>query len=193
MPWDKQFDVDDALDRALETFWAQGYKSTSMDDLLKRMGINRGSFYDTYKSKHDLYINALTRYDREYRRADLRASAKGCGPREAILSLFHAMAEGLRGPHDKHGCFLVNSALEMAPKDKQVAKIVRSGFRDTETFFAGLIEQGQSSGQIRNDLEPEETARVLMCQLFGLMVLVRSGARRSVLRSASGLAGALLA
>jgi len=193
MPWDKQFDVDDALDRALETFWAQGYESTSMDDLLNRMGINRGSFYDTFKSKHDVLIDSLTRYNREYRRADLRASARGCGPREAILSLFHAMAEGLRGPHGKHGCFLVNSALELAPKDQQVAKIVQSGFRDTEKFFAGLIEQGQSSGEISSDLEPTETARVLMCQLLGLMVLVRSGARRSVLRSAAKLAGDVLA
>jgi len=193
MPWDKQFDVDDALDRAFETFWAQGYESTSMDDLLKRMGINRGSFYDTFKSKHDLYIDALKRYDREYRRADLRSSAKGCTPREAILSLFNAMAEGLRGPHGKYGCFLVNSALELAPKDKQVARIVRSGFRDTERFFAGLLDRGQSTGEISNQLVPQEAARILMCQLMGLMVLVRSGAGKPVLRSAAGLAEDLLA
>ncbi len=193
MPLDKQFDVDEALDRALETFWAQGYESTSMDDLLKQMGINRGSFYDTFNSKHDVLIDSLKRYDREYRRADLRASAVGRGPREAILSLFKAMAEGNRGPHGKHGCFLVNSALEMAPKDDQVAKIVRSGFRDTEKFFAGLLEQGQSSGEISGELDPEETARVLTCQLLGLMVLVRSGSNRSVIRSAAGLAEDLLA
>ncbi len=193
MPRDKQFDVDEALDRALETFWAQGYESTSMDDLLEQMGINRGSFYDTFKSKHDVLIDSLKRYDREYRRADLRASAKERGPREAILSLFKSMGEGTRGPHGKHGCFLVNSALELAPKDEQVAKIVRSGFRDTEKFFADLLEQGQSSGEISNETDPTETARALMCQLLGLMVLVRSGSSKSVLRSAAGLAEDMLA
>jgi len=192
MPRDKQFDVDEALDRALETFWSQGYETTSMDDLLKRMGINRGSFYDTFNSKHDVLIDALKRYDREYRRADLRASARGRSPREAILSLFKSMATGSRGPHGKHGCFLVNSALELAPKDKAVARIVRSGFRDTEKFFAGLLAKGQVSGEISGELDPEETARALMCQLLGLMVLVRSGSSKSVIRSAAGLAGDLL-
>ncbi len=192
MPRDKQFDVDEALDRALETFWAQGYEATSMDDLLKQMEINRGSFYDTFKSKHDVLIDSLKRYDREYRRADLRASAEKHGPRGAILTLFKSMAEGNRGPHGRHGCFLVNTALELAPRDEQVAKIVRAGFRDTEKFFASLLEQGQSSGEISNDLNPQETARALMCQLLGLMVLVRSGTGKSVLRSAANLAEELL-
>ena len=193
MPRDKQFDVDDALDRALETFWARGYESTSMDDLLAEMGINRGSFYDTFKSKHDVMIDSLKRYDREYRRADLRASAVGRSPKEAILTLFKAMAEGDRGPHGQHGCFLVNCALELAPKDDQVARIVRCGFRDTEMFFASLLEQAQSSGEINSKLDPQETARTLMCQLLGLMVLVRSGADKPVIRSAAHLAEKLLA
>lgn len=147
MPLDKMFDVDDALDRALETFWEQGYEATSMRDLLERMGINRGSFYDTYKSKHDVLIDSLRRYDREYRRATLRRASEGRGPREAVTAVFRSMIENTCGQAGRRGCFLVNSALELAPKDPEVARIVRSGFRDVERFFTALIERGKADGE----------------------------------------------
>ncbi len=192
MPWDKQFDVDDALDRALETFWEQGYEATSMQDLLGRMGINRGSFYDTYKSKHDVLIESLRRYDREYRRATLRRAGEGRGPREAVTAVFRSMIENTCGPGGRRGCFLVNSALELAPKDPAVARIVRSGFRDVERFFTALIERGKADGELPRGLDTQQTARALMCQLLGLMVLIRSGAGAPVLVSIADRAGEML-
>ena len=44
MPWEKTFDIDDAIARATEVFWAKGYEATSLADLLQAIGINKGSF-----------------------------------------------------------------------------------------------------------------------------------------------------
>ena len=52
MPSTKQFDVEEALDRAVDTFWEHGYQATSMCTLLAEMGIQKGSFYATFSSKH---------------------------------------------------------------------------------------------------------------------------------------------
>lgn len=183
MPWEKQFDVDEALDRAKDTFWAKGYEATSMNLLLKRMGINRGSFYDTFQSKRDVLIRALRQYDARNRTALLRAAAAGKPPREAIAAIFRGAIDGSRGPQSRHGCLLVNSALEVAPKDAEAARIVRDGFRDIERLFTQLIRQGQRTGEIRKDLDAEGTGRILLSQLVGLMVLVRAGASKPVLKS----------
>lgn len=53
MPWQKRFDVNRVRQQAMQEFWARGYEATSMH-LIDRMGINRGSFYDTFKSKHQV-------------------------------------------------------------------------------------------------------------------------------------------
>ena len=58
----KEFDVDAALDRAIELFWAQGYEATSLNDLLDHMEIGRQSLYDTFGDKHALFLAALDRY-----------------------------------------------------------------------------------------------------------------------------------
>lgn len=192
MPWDKQFDVDEALDRAKDIFWEHGYEATSMEMLLKTMGINRGSFYDTFKSKRDVMIRALRRYDADNRASMIRAVAAGKSPREAITAVFRGMIDGSRGTQGRHGCFLVNSALEVAPQDEEASQIVREGLRDLERFFAELIRAGQQKGEFPRRLEPTETGRTLMNQLVGLMVLIRSKAPRSVKESVVNQVSALL-
>ncbi|MGI9452457.1 MAG: TetR/AcrR family transcriptional regulator, partial [Geminicoccaceae bacterium] len=51
MPWDKQYDEADVLDRAMAAFWANGYEATSINDLVAATGINRGSIYAAFEDK----------------------------------------------------------------------------------------------------------------------------------------------
>jgi TetR/AcrR family transcriptional repressor of nem operon len=62
MPWEKTFDTDVALTKAMEAFWSRGYEATSISDLVERMGINRGSLYDTFGDKRSLFMSALRAY-----------------------------------------------------------------------------------------------------------------------------------
>lgn len=192
MPWEKQFDVDEALERAKNTFWTVGYEAASMSDLLKSMGINRGSFYDTFKSKYDLMLTVLRRYDANERRVLLEAVKLDRTPREALVALFRALVDDTRGPLSRQGCFLVNAALELSPSDPEVAEIVQNAFADNERFFLEQIRAGQQTGEIPTDLDVEEMACLLVTQYAGLMVLVRAGSPQTVLDGAVRQAEKLL-
>ena len=58
----RQFDADEALDRALEVFWARGYEGATLPELTKAMGINRPSLYAAFGNKEQLFHKALDRY-----------------------------------------------------------------------------------------------------------------------------------
>ena len=62
---DKQFDPEEALGKAMELFWAKGYASTGLAELLEVMGIGRKSMYDTFGNKRQLYLKAYGRHRRQ--------------------------------------------------------------------------------------------------------------------------------
>lgn len=192
MPWEKQFDSDDALMRAMEAFWARGYEATSMQDLVSCMRINRGSLYATFGDKRTLFLAALRRYDARHREDWLSALRQTSGPKAAILTAFDDAVAAALGRKGRRGCFLVNTALELSPHDKQVAAIVADGFTETEAFFRKTIEAGQAAREIPKRIDPSETASALLGLFIGLRVLARSRPEAPLLRSIAGQAAALL-
>ena len=153
MPWKKNFDVDEALQRAGETFWTQGYESTSMNDLLAAMGIQKGSFYDTYGSKRDAYLRALGQYTRT-RFDEFDALIVGQPPKQALRTLIDAIYEECAGQEGHRGCMLINCALELAHSDIEAQRIVQSGLETHEASYAELIRAGQASGELSGRARP---------------------------------------
>lgn len=173
MPWEKTFGLDDAIDRATEVFWAKGYESTSLADLLQAIGINKGSFYNAFGSKKKLFMQSLLKYEREQRRDTLAEFAALNDPVLAINTLFDSLIEQSLEDKEKKGCFLVNTALDLPNHDGDVAQAVKKGLKDTESFFEQQIKAGIQAGVIAEHIDPSVTAKGLLTLLVGLRVLAR--------------------
>ena len=192
MPWEKQFDPDSALLKAMQTFWARGYDATSMQDLVDGMGVNRGSLYATFGDKRSLFIQALKRYDAVHRQAWTAALAERSAPREAILGAFEdAIAAAIEGG-SRDGCLLVNTALELSPHDPEVASIVAEALTGMERFFRTMILAGQKTGTIPARIPADGTASALLGLFIGLRVLSRSRPEAPLLRALADQAAAML-
>jgi len=182
VPWEKQFDVDEVLDKAMRIFWNRGYEATSMQDLVDSTGINRGSLYSTYRDKHALFLAALRRYAETIHHRRLVDLESTYGPREAIRQSFLAfaqqMSEGGNG-----GCFLSNTALELAAHDPEAGRVVAQAQTQTEEWFARMIRKGKAVGEISRNVNPEETASALLASLIGLSVLTRSRPEATLLKN----------
>lgn len=173
MPWDKQFDQQEVLERAMDTFWNHGFEGTSVQMLVDSTGINRGSLYATFNGKRSLFLATLNRYlDRRARLlAELRRQAN---PRQAVRHVFERLLPCQGDTEVARGCFLVNTALDLAPHDAEVRDLVAQSQTEMEEFFVEQIIAGQSSGEFSAQLDPHKIASLLLAALLGTRVLARS-------------------
>lgn len=174
MPWEKRFDVEQTLSRAMQAFWARGYEATSMQDLVHATGVNRASLYATYGDKRDLFVAALRKYDGEVRNRTLEELGRTLPPGEAIAAVFDKFIDQTRQPAGNWGCFLVNTALELAAHDPAIAALVNAAQDDIEAFFLAMIRKGQQSGEFRRDIDAERAANHALATLLGMLVMIRS-------------------
>jgi len=137
MPWEKQFDKDEVLDKAMQAFWNRGYEATSMQDLVDCTGINRGSLYATYGDKRALFMASLRLYDDKMRRKMLSELEERHKPIEAIRHLFLAFVDKASPKGGNKGRFPTNTALELAHPDAEIDAVVAKSQEETEAFFPG--------------------------------------------------------
>lgn len=183
MPWEKSFDIDQAIDRATQVFWSKGYEATSLADLLKAIGINKGSFYNAFGSKKKLFTESLLKYDREQRKAVFAELSAMNNPVAAITTLFDDLVEQSGSDTERKGCLLVNTALDLPHHDQNTEKTIQKGFAEVVAFFKQQIELGHQSGAIPQSVDPTVTANALMALLVGLRVLARGAAERNSLQA----------
>ena len=183
MPWEKNYNVTDVLERAMHAFWAHGYEATSINDLVAATGINRASIYAAYTNKHNLFMESLRHYDRIYRQQFLERVARENEQKEAILAAFKVAAKQCDSSKTPVGCLLVNTVLELAPHDADVHAFVNASLREVENFFASMINAAQRDGSVRIGLDARQTAQALLGLFLGLRVLARSKSHRAALKA----------
>ena len=177
----KEFEVDEALGKAMELFWCRGYEATSLSDLLEHLGIGKGSFYNTFGSKHELYLRALDRYRSQM--GDLLVAELGeSGPvKPAIRGLLEAISEQDLGDLERRGCMVVNAATELVPRDAEAERRVVSNFVRLQDALRATISRGQSTGEIPADKDPAALARFLVTLIQGLRVVGKATCDRAAL------------
>jgi TetR/AcrR family transcriptional repressor of nem operon len=179
----KAFDEDQVLDRAVDCFWLRGYEATSVRDLADRMGIGGTSLYNAYGDKRALFIAALARYaDRSMRERITRLEKSG-QPKEAIRAfLAEIIDRSLKDP-DRKGCLLVNSALDVAPHDAAIGRVVADYLGELRGFFRRNLAAVRTAGRLPRQADPDELAGHLLGVVLGVRVLARTGADRAQLEA----------
>lgn len=174
MPRTKAFDPDEALDRAMQLFWRQGYEATSVQELVDHMGINRFSLYDTFGCKHELFLAALDRYRDQVVTLGLRVLE---GPRsglEAIRRYFAGALDSVSARGGWRGCLMTNTAVEVAPHDRPTAARVRAHLERQERAFYRQLERAREAGELSSGDDLQDLARYLTGAAQGLGVLAKA-------------------
>ena len=169
MPRTIDFDYGLALDRAMAVFWRHGYDGTSLRSLLKAMGIGEGSFYNTLKSKKQLYVGCLDRYaDTEGRRRKL-ALASAPSVAEGVRALFAVVLERLDDPATPSRlCMQAAMASEEVLADPELRSRVEADLAAFRGLLVERLRRDRDKGVLPDPVDPEVTAGVVITYIQGL-------------------------
>jgi TetR/AcrR family transcriptional repressor of nem operon len=166
----REFDEDEALEKALELFHRQGFAATSMQDLVDAMGIGRGSLYEAFGSKEELFARALRRYADRSLDMMLGCLAQADDPLEGIAVLMHKVVDNHAENRERSGCMVVNTIVELAPQDPAFADTFRLVWSRLEAALEAAVKRAQARGQVPADRSPRALARFLAGTIQGLAV-----------------------
>ena len=181
------FCKEEALDKAMNVFWRQGYEGASLSDLTKAMGINPPSLYACFGSKEGLFKAVLERYDqrREAFMAQVVASP-------TVAEVAHAYLMGVAGfvsdtgGRNPPGCLMVQGGLSGSAKD--IPDMLARHRAEKEAMLRTRFEQAKKSGELAKSSDPAALARYLMVMANGLCVQAAAGASEKELKEVAAIA-----
>lgn len=182
MPRQKEFDPDEALEKAMHTFWAKGYYDTSIRDLVAATGVSPYGLYSTFEDKRGLFLAALDRYNNTVA-AEIVSAMKG--PETGLAAIHRAFDRALeltRPAHGHKGCLMCLTAVEFAPHDSDAADKVQRNMAALQKAFRGAIEQAQDEGNVPGSKDASALAEFLTTTLYGSALLARSGQSPAVVK-----------
>ena len=160
----REFDEEKALEAAMEAFWQKGYEATSLADLCTCTGLHKGSLYQTFGSKHELFMRALRNYtDRSFAEVASVVSASE-SPLENIRAVMHKV---INQASVESGCMMMNSLVELAPHDPQVKEALQASAARRLAAMTELVAKARAAGEIRDPREPDQIAVQLMVTIAG--------------------------
>ena len=174
----RAFDVEQALDRALDVFWRKGYEGATLCDLTAAMGINPPSLYAAFGNKEGLFRKAIDRY------WDLQAAARDealSAPtaREVAERLLKGTAKFLGDPCHPKGCFAVQGALACGADAECVRRELEARRGASQAQIRERLKRAKKDGDLPADADPAALARYLSTVIEGMSVQAASGASRN--------------
>ena len=170
----RQFDEDQVLEKAMSAFWAQGYETTSMADLVSATGLHKGSLYQAFGNKHDLFVKSLRRYLEEMRLEKSRLLKEADSPLAGIYAVLHGMVE-ISDDDDgcPKGCMAVNSLVELAPHDPEVEAVMNEHTNQMLSSMTRVVSEAQTLRQIGDSRPADQICMLMMTFMSGLATLIK--------------------
>ncbi len=180
----REFDHDDVLRIAFDQFWRKGVRGTSLSDIARDAGVQRGSLYNAFGSKEALFLCAYERYAGEYLRALQKTLGSGT-LRERLTAFFNLTIKNFRSGSPPRGCPTTRGLMELGSVEGEgLDENARQAFADLVARITALVRDALAEGIKRGEFkgEPEAAALHIVTLTRGLAVMERAFGDEAQLR-----------
>ena len=182
----REFDIDEALDRALHVFWRKGYEGASMSDLTDSMGITRPSLYAAFGNKENLFRKAFDRYV-DGPGGYVRIALEQPTARGVVEHLLYGAVDAVTDPCNPPGCLSVQGALTCGDAAESIKQELMDRRNAGEQDLCKRFERAVAEGDLAPGSDAAALARYISIVLQGMAVQACGGAQRDDLRKISDI------
>ncbi|ADY81161.1 TetR-family transcriptional regulator [Acinetobacter pittii PHEA-2] len=174
----REFDLDNALDKAMDVFRFQGFHATSISDLSKAMNLTVGSIYKAFGDKHNLFYQVFNRYLLLRKKELNKYLSHANTGYEKIQNLLNFYIDSVKELEGKKGCLVVGSAIEIEVLNHELTKAIEFALNKNLSNIKKLIEEGKADGSINQELNVDQAASLLLCLVLGIRVAGKTSSTR---------------
>ncbi|MBV8166854.1 MAG: TetR/AcrR family transcriptional regulator [Alphaproteobacteria bacterium] len=167
----RQFDEDALLEVALKAFWQNGFAATSMIDVAAATGVQRGSLYNAYGDKEQLFLLAYERYSRRFLDS-VRQALSDPDPHVALTALFKQIVASMVDGAPSRGCLTTKTLIELPLP----GAVIEARLKQLIDDFTALVRNALSTPAARQKLgcDPAAAADLVVTFTRGLAVMERA-------------------
>ena len=179
----RKFNEEEIIQKATEVFWAQGYEATSAEDLLKAMGIGKGSFYLLFKGgKEELFIRTMEQCSELSFQLISKRLNVASDKRDVIKELFLETLN--RADNSKnYGCYMGNTIVEMSNLNTELKDLAAKHLSKFENIFLVVAKESIDKGEIKTKKSADYIAKYLINSWNGMNITKRMGDDMEMLTS----------
>ena len=161
------------LEQSAALFNQQGYAGSSMADVMRVTGLQKGGIYNHFSSKDEL---ALAAFDFAVQQMQMRFLGVLRGKRHAldrlmaILSVYETLLEN---PPIEGGCPLLNTAVESDDTHPALRERTQLAMTNWLNLLQSIVQRGIDQGELQPTIDPEMLVTVLMATIEGGVMLTK--------------------
>ena len=169
---------DRLIDTAAQLFLYNGFERTSIDMLMKTSGVSKSNFYYYFESKEALGLQTIEKVASEFKETVLSKTILNLNlnPLERLDGFYEEMTSAHRFLFSQSinaGCFFGNLALEQGGINEKFRSALEDFFQELEGFFEQCLRDGVEQGFFKEEIDPKETATLLVSQVEGAILLLK--------------------
>ena len=168
-----EFNREEVLENAMNTFWQKGYSMTSIPNLVASTKLNPGSIYAAFDSKEGLFLETLEFYGKRSQATLKQVIEKADSPIIGIENFFRALINK-NDEESKNGCLLVNTVLEMSSHKPNIQEQANKQLNAVELELYEALKKAQNLDLLTAEANPEIIAKYLMINIWGIRVMAKT-------------------
>lgn len=168
----KSYDRDDALKRACEVFWSQGFSASGVRSLEDQTGLNQFAIQTEFGGKEGLYLEAIRLYAAAATKHAL--APMKVGGISSISTFFRSLVTDKSPTSSRWGCLIVNAGIENAEiGSARIDAECRAYWHTVRQHFDAAIRRSIEAGEVTPEIDATECSNALVIAVMGIHTVNR--------------------